>query len=61
MEQAAELRATTRLQTADAIHLAAAVHWGCSALLTNDHAFQLARTPIEVLRLDPDQAGNPPG
>jgi predicted nucleic acid-binding protein len=55
MERAAELRASTRLQTADAIHLAAAVHWGCDALLTNDRAFQLSEAPIEVLRLDPDQ------
>jgi len=54
MERAAELRAATRLQTADAIHLAAAVHWGCDALLTNDRAFQLANPPVEVLRLDLD-------
>ena len=54
MERAAEVRASTRLQTADAIHLAAAVHWGCDALLTNDRAFQLAPTPIEVLRLEPE-------
>jgi predicted nucleic acid-binding protein len=55
MERAAELRASTRLQTADAIHLAAAVHWGCDALLTNDRAFQLAQSPIEVLRLAAEQ------
>ena len=54
MERAAELRASTRLQTADAIHLAAAVHWGCDALLTNDRAFQLPEPPLDVLRLDPD-------
>lgn len=54
MERAAELRAATRLQTADAIHLAAAVHWGCDALLTNDRAFQLSEPPLEVLRLDAD-------
>jgi len=59
MERAAELRASTRLQTADAIHLAAAVHWGCDALLTNDRAFQLAQAPIEVLRLEPDQPMGP--
>ena len=59
MERAAELRAATRLQTADAIHLAAAVHWGCDALLTNDRAFQLAQAPIEVLRLEPDQPMSP--
>jgi hypothetical protein len=28
MERATELRASTRLQTTVAIHLAAAVHWG---------------------------------
>ncbi len=55
MDRAAELRASTRLQTADAVHLAAAVHWGCDALLTNDRAFQLAQAPIEVLRLEPEQ------
>ena len=54
IERAAELRASTRLQTADAIHLAAAVHWGCDALLTNDRAFQLPEPPLDVLRLDPD-------
>ena len=39
MDRAAELRASSRLQTADAIHLAAAMHWNCDALLTNDRAF----------------------
>ena len=60
MERAAELRAATRLQTADAIHLAAALHWGCDALLTNDRAFHLSQAPIEVLRLVPDQPSTPP-
>ncbi|MDA1205801.1 MAG: type II toxin-antitoxin system VapC family toxin [Cyanobacteria bacterium] len=60
MERAAELRAATRLQTADAIHLAAALHWGCDALLTNDRAFQLSQAPIEMLRLVPDQPSTPP-
>lgn len=32
MERAADLRASTRLQTTNAIHLAAAVHWDCHAL-----------------------------
>jgi predicted nucleic acid-binding protein len=54
MERAAELRTSTRLQTPDATHLAAAVHWGCDALLTNDRAFQLSQAPIEVLRLEPE-------
>lgn len=43
------------MQTADAIHLAAALHRGCDALLTNDRAFQLTQAPIEVLRLEPEQ------
>ncbi len=61
MERAAELRASTRLQTADAIHLAAAVHWSCDALLTNDRAFQLAQAPIKVLRLEQgDKPLSPP-
>ena len=55
MERAAELRASTRLQTADAIHRAAAMHWSCDALLTNDHAFQLSQSGIDMLRLDPNQ------
>ena len=54
MERAAELCAATRLQTADAIHLAAAVHWCCDAVLTNDRAFLLPDPPLEVLRLNPD-------
>jgi uncharacterized protein len=60
MERAAELRASTRLQPADAIHLAAAMHWGCEALLTNDRAFQLSQAPIKVLRLVADQPSIPP-
>ena len=59
MDRAAALRASSRLQTADAIHLAAALHWGCSALLTNDRAFQLAQPPLEVLRLNADQPPTP--
>jgi len=60
MERAAKLRASTRLQTVDAIHLAAAMPWGCDALLTNDRAFQLSQAPIEVLRLVADQPSIPP-
>ena len=57
MERAAELRASTRLQAADAIHLAAAVHWGCDALLTNDRAFQLSQAPIEAQQAPSTSAG----
>ena len=60
MERAAELRVDTRLQTADAIHLAAAAHWGCDALLSNDRAFHLPQAPIEVWRLDPELPNSPP-
>ncbi|MGA1304363.1 MAG: type II toxin-antitoxin system VapC family toxin [Cyanobium sp.] len=42
----AELRASTRLQTADAIHLAAAVYWGWDALLTNDRDLNAALLAI---------------
>jgi len=31
------------------------MHWSCDALLTNDHAFQLSQSGIDVLRLEPDQ------
>jgi hypothetical protein len=40
------------MQTADAIHLAAAVHWGCDALLTNDRAFQLIQTPMGLTLIE---------
>lgn len=59
MDRAAALRASSRLRTADALHLAAALHWGCGALLTNDRAFHLAQPPLEVLRLDADQPRPP--
>ena len=51
MEQAAELQAHHHLDPTDAIHLAAAVHWGCDALLTNDQGFALSYPPLEVLRV----------
>jgi predicted nucleic acid-binding protein len=54
MKRAAALRAATRLQTADSMHLAPADHWGCDALLSNDRAFHLRQPPIEALRLDPE-------
>jgi predicted nucleic acid-binding protein len=37
--RATRLRATSRLRTPDAIHLAAALESGCSALWTNDDRF----------------------
>ena len=47
MERAANLRASTRLQTTDAIHLAAAVHCDCHALnpASADAFPQLGRDP----------------
>jgi predicted nucleic acid-binding protein len=49
-DRAAEIRATHRLEIADAIHLAAAVEGGCDRFLTNDA--RLGRFPgisVELL------------
>ncbi len=51
---AARWRAEQRLSTADALHLAAALHGGCDALLSNDRAFQLDAPPLTLLRLNQD-------
>ena len=53
MDRAAELRASTRLQTADAIHLAAAIHWRCAAgvrMMANtlNHPDWIGRMPAGV-------------
>jgi predicted nucleic acid-binding protein len=59
-ELATRLRAEHRLKTADALHLAAAVHAGCSLFLTNDRRLSGAAQavgasrPIRVLALDTD-------
>jgi len=42
LEKAAELRATTKLKLPDAIHVATAVAWGATSLLTNDRALRMA-------------------
>lgn len=52
-DQAAHWRAQQRLSTADALHLAAALHGGCDALLSNDKAFQMEAAPLTLLRLEP--------
>jgi uncharacterized protein len=61
MDRAAEIRAVTRMQTADAIHMAAAQIWGCGALLTNDKAFSLDDPPLVVVRLDQAAGDQPTG
>ncbi len=50
-DRAAEIRAQYRLRTPDALQLATAMHAGCEAFLTNDHALQRV-TDIRVLILD---------
>lgn len=50
LRRAAELRATFRLHPADAIQLAACLHHGATAFLTNDRDFRLV-DQIEVLLL----------
>ena len=52
-ERATLLRAESRLKTADALHLAAAITAGCQQFITND--LRLARAAadhIDVLALD---------
>lgn len=49
-DRATHLRATKRLKTADALHLAAAVEAGCEVFLTNDARLgDITGTVIEVL------------
>lgn len=50
-EQAADLRARYRLRTPDALQLAAAIHVGCQAMITNDLALQRV-TDLRVIVLD---------
>jgi predicted nucleic acid-binding protein len=50
-EQAALIRATYRLRTPDALHIATAIVAGCDAFLTNDMAFKRVKD-IPVLLLD---------
>jgi predicted nucleic acid-binding protein len=50
LEGAAQIRATARLRTPDAIHAATALSEGCTQFLTNDPAFRrVANLPVTVL------------
>ena len=50
LREAARLRATTKLKTPDAIHLATARQAGCVLFVTNDAGFRgLASLPIVIL------------
>jgi predicted nucleic acid-binding protein len=50
LRRAAELRATTRLRTPDAIHAATALVLGCPMFLTNDRSFRaVPGLPVTVL------------
>jgi len=50
LEIAADLRATTRLKTPDAIHAATALDAGCALFVTNDPAFRrVPRLNVAVL------------
>ena len=49
-DRAAEIRAVRRYGLADSLHLAAAVHFGCNAFLTNDRRLDgFPGIPVEVL------------
>lgn len=50
LEEAARLRATTKLKLPDAIHLATALHYQCDTFLTNDDLFRrLGLSQIKLL------------
>ena len=50
LRQAANLRATNRLKTPDAIHAATAMAVNCDLFLTNDNGFRnLAELPVVIL------------
>lgn len=50
LEEAARLRATTRLKLPDAIHLATALHLQCDSFVTNDDLFRsLGLNQIKML------------
>lgn len=51
LRRAADVRATTRLRTPDAIHAATALHLNCPLLLTNDKSFRRL-TGLTVQLLD---------
>jgi predicted nucleic acid-binding protein len=50
LREAARLRATTKLKTPDAVHLATAYHAGCNLFITNDVGFRGAVSiPLVIL------------
>jgi predicted nucleic acid-binding protein len=50
LRAAARLRATTKLKTPDALHLATAQQAGCALLITNDGGFRgVAGLPVAIL------------
>ena len=50
LRNAAQLRATTKLRTPDAIHAATAMQTGCALFVTNDVGFRsIAGLPVVVL------------
>lgn len=50
LREAAHLRATTKLKTPDALHLATAQQTGCALFVTNDAGFRgVASLPIVIL------------
>jgi predicted nucleic acid-binding protein len=51
LRDAAQLRATTKLKTPDAIHAATALKVGCSVFITNDRAFKII-SGLSVVVLD---------
>lgn len=52
LEEAARLRATTKLKLPDAIHLATALHYQCDSFLTNDELFRVLSLPQIKLLAD---------
>jgi predicted nucleic acid-binding protein len=50
LREAAQVRATTKLKTPDALHLATARQAGCGLLVTNDAGFRgVASLPVVIL------------
>lgn len=54
LEEAAQLRATTKLQLPDAVHLATALQYQCDSFLTNDVVFKSLNLPQVKMLADVD-------
>jgi predicted nucleic acid-binding protein len=54
LEEAAQLRATSKLKLPDAIHLATALQYQCESFLTNDIAFKSLNLPQVKMLADVD-------